>query len=400
MKSPSLFLIIFALLMTSFLLMGFQCGSTDMTTAKLAIQRGDIAAAEKSLLKEVKKNPTNGEGWYYLGFCQLDKREFTDMLASFDQSLKYTKEFQDKIHTGHLSAWGQLFNEALSYHNMIPHVSKDSVQIVGQKAIDLYNLANKCVSDSPATYQNLAAVYVLLGDYDNEIANLEIVQKLDPRKANPREVLSAYIMKGDNLIEKKDTVHANEAYKQAIEQIKQLQSTSPNDLDLMKTMVGLYDKMGDQDQAVSVVQEIVKVKPDDKEFQNYFGYLLSRAGKLDEALVHIEAAIQIDSNFVDALNNAGLIYSEIGQDMKAKMADQTPPDNGTTKKGKNKNKPAVEDKPYIEKYAKSAMYFKRLSVLKPDDANIFEALGSALINSGNIKEGKAAMDEADRLRKK
>lgn len=47
-------------------LTGFECASTEMTTAKVALQRRDYVAASAALEKEVAKRPDNGEAWLML----------------------------------------------------------------------------------------------------------------------------------------------------------------------------------------------------------------------------------------------------------------------------------------------------------------------------------------------
>ncbi|MGA9364528.1 MAG: hypothetical protein WBW16_09195, partial [Bacteroidota bacterium] len=46
---------------------GFQCGTTEMTSARLYIQKSDWDNAIRNLESELAKNPTNEEAWYLLG---------------------------------------------------------------------------------------------------------------------------------------------------------------------------------------------------------------------------------------------------------------------------------------------------------------------------------------------
>ena len=46
---------------------GFECASSEMTSAKLYIQRKEYDNAKAQLLKEIAKNPKNEEAYYLLG---------------------------------------------------------------------------------------------------------------------------------------------------------------------------------------------------------------------------------------------------------------------------------------------------------------------------------------------
>lgn len=55
---------------------GFQCGSAEVTTARLAIQQGQFEKAEQSLVKEVQKNDKNEEAWFLLGQVRWEMKKF------------------------------------------------------------------------------------------------------------------------------------------------------------------------------------------------------------------------------------------------------------------------------------------------------------------------------------
>ena len=64
MKQSKLFVIAF--LMLSMLFVGYQCGSTEITSAKLYIQQKNYDKAIEVLQKEITKNPKSDEGYYLL----------------------------------------------------------------------------------------------------------------------------------------------------------------------------------------------------------------------------------------------------------------------------------------------------------------------------------------------
>ena len=87
MKQYSL-LLFFLILIASLSFTGFQCSSAESTSAKLYMQRGDLAAAEKSLTSDTEKNPNNPESWYLLGDVRRQRGNYQGMMDAFDRSLK------------------------------------------------------------------------------------------------------------------------------------------------------------------------------------------------------------------------------------------------------------------------------------------------------------------------
>jgi tetratricopeptide (TPR) repeat protein len=62
---------------------GFQCSSTEMTSAKLYIQQKNYDKALEVLNKEVTKNPKSDEGYYYMGVVYIEMEKYDDMLGGF-----------------------------------------------------------------------------------------------------------------------------------------------------------------------------------------------------------------------------------------------------------------------------------------------------------------------------
>jgi hypothetical protein len=71
MKSSKFFLIIALLFGITF--MGFQCSSTELTSARLYIQQKNFDRALEVLQDEVTKNPKSDEGYYLMGYVFGEK---------------------------------------------------------------------------------------------------------------------------------------------------------------------------------------------------------------------------------------------------------------------------------------------------------------------------------------
>ncbi|MBI5215821.1 MAG: tetratricopeptide repeat protein [Ignavibacteriae bacterium] len=392
MKRPSFVVFIFITLTLSFIVTGFQCGSTDMTSAKLYLQRNDYALAATSLEKEVSKNPTNAEAWYYLGFCQLNLKKFDAMLPSFDASLKAGKEFADKIQLAKLSAWGQLFNMGIAKHNEITKVQDDQAKVasLAKEALGLYQLAVQCVPDSPATYQNIAAVYAVTKQFDEEIVNLKKVRDITKDPALNREIINAFLLKAEDAKAKGDNATADASFNSAIEELRAARTADPDNLELLSLLIDVHIQLKREKEALPFIQEAVKKDPSNKILQNNLGLLLMQTEDINGAIEHFNAALAVDQNFEDALRNIGVAYMRLG-DIKKKEAEA---------KADPKKKDKDIDKSYLEHFKKAAEHLDKLVKIKSDDANLWDALTTAYVNAGMIKEAQKAAAEADKLRKK
>ena len=164
MKQYSL-VVLTLIILSSLCFTGFQCGSAESTSAKLYIQRGDLASAEKALAKEVEKNPANSEAWYLLGDVRRQTGNIKGMVNAYDSSLRINKEWEQKIIDSKKVVWGQNINLGVIRFNASRTAPKDSVEKIILSAIAAYNDALLANPDSAVTYQNLAVAYVQMSDF-------------------------------------------------------------------------------------------------------------------------------------------------------------------------------------------------------------------------------------------
>lgn len=72
-------------------LSGFECASTEMSTAKVAIKTRDYKKAEEFLRKEVAARPQNGEAWTLLGDIYYDQNRFAEMNKAYGEAERATQ---------------------------------------------------------------------------------------------------------------------------------------------------------------------------------------------------------------------------------------------------------------------------------------------------------------------
>jgi tetratricopeptide (TPR) repeat protein len=156
------------LVIAAVLSVGFQCGSSEMTSAKLYIQQGKLDEAIKNLDEELAKNPTNEEAWYLLGRVKADKEDFAGMVDAFHHAekvgQKYAKDIKDVTYT----YWGKYMNIGANSFNK----AKDSSEYYDQ-AIDAFKTATIIEPDSAAAYKHLGFSYLAKNDLANALGPLE-----------------------------------------------------------------------------------------------------------------------------------------------------------------------------------------------------------------------------------
>jgi len=174
----------------SLALMGFQCSSAEMTSAKLYIQRKEYEGAEAQLQKELNKNPNNEEAWYLLGKAvYFELNDYKKMKEVFLKALEIAPTHKKEIELTTYEAWGRIFNYGVERINhIVDSTGKvDSSKIDG--AIEAFKLATFIMPDSMINHENLGFAYYRKGDYDSAIAPLSAA--LEKRSS----ILAARILK-------------------------------------------------------------------------------------------------------------------------------------------------------------------------------------------------------------
>ncbi|MFA6469506.1 MAG: tetratricopeptide repeat protein [Bacteroidota bacterium] len=152
---------ILAICTASLAFMGFQCSSSELTTAKLAISTKDYPKAEAQLQKELGKNPKNEEAWFLLGKVRYEMKNYTGMkdamMKANEVGTKYSADSKSYI----LQGWINSINDGVKVSN----AAVDTAEYV--KAMELFRTAYYLVPDSLLSAVNLGTAYYKLGDYEN-----------------------------------------------------------------------------------------------------------------------------------------------------------------------------------------------------------------------------------------
>lgn len=379
---------------------GFQCGSAEVTSAKLYLQREDWPNAERALAKETEKNPANAEAWYLLGQTRLKRGDiseklndvdsmgihFRGMLDAYKKSLEISKEAEPKINIEWIYAWQKSLNYGVNLFNSsikAAAASKEDASAMRKNALKAYELAIALMPDSIVAYENAAYALHADGQIEKEMEYLQKARKIRPTLDVLISIINYNRQKAGDALAKNDSATALTYFDLSIADLKEARNMDPQNKDLLDVMTDSYLKAGRTSEAKSIMREGLVLDPANKLYQYNLGVLLMESDSLTEALNHFNAALQTDPNYEVALQNAAVSEMRMGDKIKKAAQDDT------KKSG---------DKSYLVHFKKAVGYFEKLTGLKPEEPSFWEYLATAYLNVGNLKRAQTAVDIADVVR--
>jgi tetratricopeptide (TPR) repeat protein len=390
MQKSKLYTVV-VLLLTGLVFVGFQCSSTEITSAKLYIQQKNYDKALDVLQKEVQKNPKSAEGYYYLGYVYGEKDDYGNMIDAFDKSLSISNEFKSQIQDQKKYFWANLFNKGVSlYQKGVNSTDDDSTKVYFDKSINMFEYATKLEPDSVDTYKNLAFVYMGAGENDKAIEPLQKMIKLDKSLDGYKYLGEIYYNQGilqkqqySSTHNSQDSVQAIENFNNAIKVLEEGRELYPDNPEILLTLSNSYINAGKADVALSSFKSLVAKDPDNKYYHYNYGVLLLGKNDYENAVDQFKKAIDLDSEYQNAIYNLAVTYVKWGTAIN-KMAE----DNGE-----------MENTEYKQKYQEALPYLEKSVELQPDDAATWELLGKVYTVLDMKDDAQNAFNKADELRK-
>jgi tetratricopeptide (TPR) repeat protein len=380
MRASKILIMIFVFL--GFTFMGYQCGSTELTSAKLYIQQKNYDKAMESLKNEVQKNPKSDEGYYLLGYVYGENGQYSEMMGAFNKSLSISKNFEENVTASRVYHWANLFNKGVKeYQEGVNSQNEDSSKIILDKAADSFKSAIIIEPDSVDTYKNLAFVYMNTGDLDKAEEPLRVV--IEKERA-----LDGYRFLGDILYERgvnqkeTDSIAAMETFNENIKILEEGRKYYPNSPDILLTLSNSYIAADKLDIAKDVFKAGVEAEPENKYYRYNYGVLLLGGNQFEEAEAQFIKAIELDSTYENALYNLGVTYIRWGT-----FLNKAAEEKGETSSG------------YREKYQMALPYMEKVVQMKSDDASVWELIGRVYTVLGMQEDATNAFSKADSLRK-
>ncbi len=375
-------IVIVLLVFLGFTFMGYQCGSTELTSAKLYIQQKNYDKAMELLQKEVEKNPKSDEGFYLLGVVYGEKEQYDKMTDAFNKSLAISSNFKDNINSLNQSYWVKAFNTAVKTFNLAQSTSDvDSAKIYFDKAAKNFQNAISISPDSTDSYLNLAFVYIQTGNYDQAQQTLENFLQ---RGKSPE----AYLYLGRIIYDKgtklsdSDSLAAQESFNKSIKILEEGRKLYPDNSEILGALQNVYIATGKVNQAMDIFKLAAETNPNSAQHQYNYGVLLLQDNKFEGAEQQFKKAIEIKPDYSDALYNLGVTYVEWGNSINKQI------EGNPQLEGKDK-----------EKYRQALPNLEKVVELQPDNVSGWDALYKVYARLNMMKEAEDALKKADELRK-
>jgi tetratricopeptide (TPR) repeat protein len=367
----------------SLLFLGFQCASTEITSAKLYIQQKNYDKAIEVLQKEVTKNPKSDQGYYLMGYAYYEKGDFDNMLKSFEKSLAISKVYEKDIKSTRKSAWVNVFNRGVAFfQRAVKTENPDSATNLFDKSVSDFNSATLIEPDSADAYRNLAFAYMSKNDNESAIKPLEKLIALEKSKDGYKYLGEIYYVMGTNLKNSGDTDKSKEYFNKAIDILSEGRKNFPGDAEILLVLSSAYIGAERVSEAMEQFKAGVESQPNNKYYRYNYGVLLLGAERYEEAEAQFKKALELDPNYLNAIYNLGVTYLKWAGYL-SKKADE---------EGKFSDE-------YKEKYRAALLYLERAVQSEEADSNIWELLGRVYSVLGMNEDAQNAFNKADELRK-
>ena len=378
-------------LFAALILSGFQCSSTELTSAKLYMQQKNYDKAIVTLQKDVQKNPASDEGWYLMGTVYGELGKFDSLVIAYDKSLAISNKFEKEIDQSKVYYWANNFNSGVSYFQKgNKSDDKDSSQVFYDKSINAFNTATSLEPDSADTYKNLAFVYMSSGKNKDAIEPLKKLVKMNNELDGYKYLGEIYYSLGtlskSNFTadhNAQDSIDAHNYFADAVDILEAGTKLYPNDSDLLKTLSASYVGAGKSDVALASFKALVEKYPDDEIYRYNYGVLLLGNNDYELAEQQFLKALEIDPTYENAIFNLGITYVKWGAAL--------------GKEAEDKDQKDYSDE-YKKKYEAAIPYLEKIAASDLADAQVWELLGKVYSVLGMQDKAVDAFSHADQLR--
>ncbi len=376
-------------LFAGMILSGFQCSSTELTSARLYIQQKNFDKAIEVLKKDVEKNPKSDEGWFLLGHTYGEVDDIENMVMAYDKSLAISSKFEKEIIDSKNFYWANSFNKGVNlFQRGNKTADEDSAKIFYDKSIDAFETAAVIQPDSADTYKNMAFVYMSSGRNELAIEPLQELVELKKELDGYRYLgeiyytigtskSAEYSISGNAL----DSMEAVEYYDKAIFILEEGVAIYPTDGELTRILNSSYIETGRIAEALESSKVLVEAEPDNETYRYNYGVILLQTDDYPGAEEQFLKALEINPDYENAAYNLGLTYVKWGTQLKEQEEE--------------KEVYTDED---IEKYRQALPYLELIVETDAENAEIWELLGKVYSILSMQEEAIEAFNKADQLR--
>ena len=383
----TMFLLLVASFVVVFSTTGFQCGSAEITSAKLYMQQKQWEKAEQSLLKELDKNDKNEEAWYLLGQTRLEMKNYKGMNEAYGKALTVSDAHKGEITRNRLAIWGQLYNEGVGVYNK---GKEDPANY--NLAIQKFTTAISLQPESAGTYYVAALAYYATKDNESATGALETALEKNPKFADAARFLGQLRSMKANELSRIDSVAAQKEYVAAADAFETVYGEDPTDSDNITSLIDAYERAGMSEKAMALTKNAVETDPNNKVFRYAYGVFLLKQDDFEGSIAQFEKAVEIDPDYSDAVYNLGVAYLNWGVTLKNKEDQKA---EEAARKGRN----AKMDKTFQDKFRAAVPHLEKAAEQRPDDALLWQQLGRVYANLNMVEKSKAAFEKFDAIMK-
>jgi len=270
------------------------CSSAQSTTGKLAFSQQDYLKAEEELKKGLAIDKGDAEGWYMLGYSQVENGNYAEAQKSFAQSLTISNAFSSSIQ----SFWVDKFNAgAKDFKNGIDAEEKKNsagAKTFYESALRNFEASSVIFPDSLKSYSAIGETYLALGNTEKA---LEVFNDLAAKSTNQEDaerVAKILFDSGLNMMSLNNFKAASETFKKVL--------AIPN---LPKTNEFYETSAYNNGLALAKLGEDARVKDENSNYKEYFNDALLSLEPLTYSLSKKELEKQVYELLVSVYANLG-----------------------------------------------------------------------------------------------
>jgi len=262
-----IYLLMISLAIVSSSIYNMGCASAESTTGKLAFQQQDFQKAEVELKKGLAVDQKDDEGWYMLGYSQIELGKFDEAQKSFKKSLSISNNFGDAIKR----YWVEKFNSgAKEFQAGIEAENKkdkENSKLYYQNALKSFQASSAIFPDSLKSYSAMGETYLALGQNEKALEILNDIASKSNSKEAAERVARILFESGLGMMQTNNYTSATQTFKKVLS-LNSLPTDNPYyETSAYNAALGLA-KMGEE----------MRTKDDQSDYK----------GKFSEALVYLE----------------------------------------------------------------------------------------------------------------
>jgi tetratricopeptide (TPR) repeat protein len=361
-------------------------GADALDRAQQASARGDLKAAREQLEQALQADPGYAEAHNLLGFILGQERDLKGAIEQLHRATELRPDYAEAHYNLGVALWysGEQDKAVgeLRESTRLDAAAGQSYAFLGTALEEM--------GDLDGARRNLVRAVALLPPLPSVVVDLGIVF------LGSRDVPHA-LGQFESALNLADSSSPTPAWERAVDSLRQVIAKNDKDPDAHNILGRMMGRTGaDSKMIMAEFREAIRLKPDFADAQNNLGLVLAQAGDDDAAVTAFREAIRLSPAWADAHANLGATLA--ATDPKAAI---------------NELEKAIELDPSSVKaqynlalaYGANAEHdlpkeieqLRKVIAAAPDFARARLALGRALLETGNVSDAIAPLEQAVRL---